>query len=90
LSDFRDDIKAQFLHIADLAREAANGAEVHHTWAKCLSEWRGALRDALAVHDSQQAERELEELRELRDELRDLRDSLHGGRAGYMEPPEGD
>lgn len=90
MSDFRDDIKAQFLRIADLARDAAAGeVEVHHTWAKCLSEWRGALRDALAVHNDQQGERELEELRELRDELTALRDDLHGSRAGYMRPPDG-
>lgn len=89
MSDFREDIKRQFLRITKLAEDAAAGeVEVHHTWAKCLSEWRGALRDALAVHSDQAAERELEELRRLRDELRDLRDGLHGSRAGYMEPPE--
>jgi len=89
VSDFREGIKAQFIEIAAIARAAAEGErEVHHTWAKCISEWRGALRDALAVHNLQETERELRELRELRDQLNDALEGIRGGRAGYMEPPE--
>ena len=87
-AEFRAQILAELLEIARRAREASESGEVHHTWAKCLSEWRGALKDALAVNEPTEKAQQIEEMQRLERSLTQLRDELHGGRAGYMPPPD--
>jgi len=86
-NDFRVFVRDEFLRLAKLAEDAREQGEIHHCWIKALAEQRAALRDAFRVHQELDQERELEDLRTLRDELAEIRDELHGGPAQYVEPP---